>query len=156
MGLGTYIRAVRLPFLTGSLMPVALAAALACYRGLWGGFFYFFITALGVAGLHTGGNLINDYYDSFGSDPINRFATPFSGGSRVIQNGELTAETVRNLAYGCLGLAVACGLILIYYSRPWVALLGLFGLAAATVTREDSVAISAAFRWRTSMIRRSR
>jgi 1,4-dihydroxy-2-naphthoate octaprenyltransferase len=131
MGLGTYIRAVRLPFLTGSLMPVALAAALASYRGLWEGFVYFFLTALGVAGLHTGGNLINDYYDSFGSDPINRCSTPFSGGSRVIQNEELSADTVRNMAYGCLGLGVVCGLVLIYYGRPWVVLLGLFGLAAA-------------------------
>ena len=131
MNLGVFIRAVRLPFLTGSLMPVALVAALACWRGTWGGFYYFFITMLGVAGLHTGGNLINDYYDSFGSDPINRFATPFSGGSRVIQDGELDARAVRNLAYACLGLGVVCGLILIYHGRPWVALLGLFGLAAA-------------------------
>jgi len=125
------MRAVRLPFLTGSLMPVALVAALACWRGAWGGFWYFLLTALGVAGLHTGGNLINDYYDSFGSDPINRFVTPFSGGSRVIQNQELEAETVRNMAYACLGLGVACGLALMYYGRPWVALFGLFGLAAA-------------------------
>ncbi len=131
MRVGVYIRAVRLPFLTGSLMPVALVAALAYWRGAWGGFFYFFLTVLGVAGLHTGGNLINDYYDSFGSDPINRYATPFSGGSRVIQNQELSAQTVRILAYACLGLGVVCGLILIYHGRPWVALLGLFGLAAA-------------------------
>ena len=131
MRIGVFIRAARLPFLTGSLMPVALAGALVTWQGAWEGFFYFFLTALGVVGLHSGGNLINDYYDSFGSDPLNRFATPFSGGSRVIQNGELSAETVRNLAYACLGLGVACGLILMYYGRPWVALLGLFGLAAA-------------------------
>ncbi len=131
MSVGVYLRAVRLPFLTGSLMPVALVAALASFRGHWTGFGYFLLTALGVAGLHTGGNLINDYYDSFGSDPINRFATPYSGGSRVIQNGELSAEAVRNLAYGCLGLAVCCGLALMYYGRPWVALLGLLGLSAA-------------------------
>lgn len=131
MRLGVFIRAARLPFLTGSLMPVALTGALACWRGTWEGFFYFFLTVLGVAGLHTGGNLINDYYDSFGSDPINRFATPFSGGSRVIQNGELSVETVRNLAYACLGLGVICGLVLMTHGRPWVAVLGLSGLAAA-------------------------
>jgi 1,4-dihydroxy-2-naphthoate polyprenyltransferase len=131
MRLGVFIRAARLPFLTGSLMPVVLTAALAEFRGTWEGFFYFFLTILGVAGLHTAGNLINDYYDSFGSDPINRFATPFSGGSRVIQNQELSAETVRNLAYASLALGVACGLVLMYYGRPWVALLGLLGLAAA-------------------------
>jgi 1,4-dihydroxy-2-naphthoate octaprenyltransferase len=112
-------------------MPVALAAALAGWRGTWEGYWYFFLTALGVAGLHTGGNLINDYYDSFGSDPINRFATPFSGGSRVIVNQELSAVFVRNLAYACLGVGVITGLVLVYYGRPWVALLGLFGLAAA-------------------------
>jgi 1,4-dihydroxy-2-naphthoate polyprenyltransferase len=131
MRVGVFIRAARLPFLTGSLMPVALVAALVYWRGAWEGSGYFFLTLLGVAGLHTGGNLINDYYDSFGSDPINRYATPFSGGSRVIQNGELEAATVRNLAYACLGLGAACGLVLMYYGRPWVALLGLFGLAAA-------------------------
>lgn len=131
MRIGVFIRAARLPFLTGSLMPVALAGALAVQQGAGEGFFYFFLTALGVVGLHSGGNLINDYYDSFGSDPINRFATPFSGGSRVIQNGELSAETVKHLAYACLGLGVACGLLLIYHGRTWVALLGLFGLAAA-------------------------
>lgn len=131
MRLLVFIRAARVPFLTGSLMPVALAAALAWWRGAWGGSFYFFLTLLGVAGLHTGGNLINDYYDSFGSDPINRYATPFSGGSRVIQNGEMSQGNVRLLAYICLGLGVVCGLVLIYYGRPWVALLGLFGLAAA-------------------------
>ena len=97
MRIGVFIRAARLPFLTGSLMPVALAGALVTWQGAWEGFFYFFLTALGVVGLHSGGNLINDYYDSFGSDPLNRYATPFSGGSRVIQNGELSAETVRNL-----------------------------------------------------------
>ncbi len=86
MRLGVFIRAARIPFLTGSLMPVVMVAALVCLRGAWEGFWYFLLTILGVAGLHTGGNLINDYYDSFGSDPINKFATPFSGGSRVIPN----------------------------------------------------------------------
>ncbi len=131
MRLGVFIRAARLPFLTGSLMPVALAGALAIYQGRWGGFFYFCLTMLGVAALHTGGNLINDYYDSFGSDPLNRYATPFSGGSRVIQEGEMSAEAVRNLAYLCLGVGVVCGLVLVSSGRPWVAVLGLFGLAAA-------------------------
>ena len=37
-----------------------------------------------------GANLINDYYDSFGSDPLNRHVTPFSGGSRVIQDRQMS------------------------------------------------------------------
>lgn len=131
MRLGVYFRAARLPFLTGSLMPVVLAWALAHWRGASAGFSYVLLTLLGVAGLHLGGNLLNDYYDSFGSDPINVRFTPYSGGSRVIQNQELAAETVRNLGYACLGLGAVCGLALLYYGRPWVALLGLCGAAAA-------------------------
>jgi 1,4-dihydroxy-2-naphthoate octaprenyltransferase len=131
MGIGVYIRAARLPFLTGSLMPVALAAALAWWQTGGGSLGLFFLTVLGVTGLHSGGNLLNDYFDSFGSDPINRRYTPYSGGSRVIQQGELEPETVRHLGYACLGLGVGCGALLIYYGRPGVAVLGLCGLAAA-------------------------
>jgi 1,4-dihydroxy-2-naphthoate polyprenyltransferase len=131
MGIFVYLRASRVPFLTGSLFPVAVATALAYLTDHTWNFRFFGLTALGVAALHLGANLINDYYDSFGSDPLNRNFTPFSGGSRVIQNRELSPESVKILAYLLLGLGVGCGLLLIYLGRPWVALVGLLGLAAA-------------------------
>jgi 1,4-dihydroxy-2-naphthoate octaprenyltransferase len=83
-----------------------------------------------VAALQLGANLLNDYYDSFGSDPLNVHVTPFSAGSRVIQNQELSADTVRTMAYLFLALGVVCGLILVMEGRPWVALLGGLGLLA--------------------------
>ncbi len=126
-----FLRAVRLPFLTGSLFPVTVATALAYLIDRSFNFAFFLLTALGVAALHLGANLINDYYDAFGSDPLNLNFTPFSGGSRVIQNQELSPAAVRNLAYLLLALGVACGLALIYLGRPWVALIGLSGLLAA-------------------------
>ena len=89
------------------------------------------LTALGVAALHCGANLINDYYDSFGSDPLNRHVTPFSGGSRVIQDRQMSPGPVRTMAYVLFALGVGCGLTLIYLGRPWVAVIGLMGLAAA-------------------------
>lgn len=124
------IRALRLPFLTGSLFPVAVATALAYWtqRSWHPGLFL--LTVLGVGALHLGANLLNDYYDSFGSDPRNIYFTPFSGGSRVIQNQEMSAAAVRNLAFFFLGLSAVCGLALIYLGRPWVAFLGVMGLAA--------------------------
>ena len=131
MGIFVYLRASRLPFLTGSLFPVAAATALAYFTDHTWNFLFFGLTILGVAALHLGANLINDYYDSFGSDPLNRNFTPFSGGSRVIQNREMSPGQVKALAYLMLGLGVGCGLILIYLGRPWVALVGLLGLAAA-------------------------
>jgi 1,4-dihydroxy-2-naphthoate octaprenyltransferase len=125
-----YLKAMRLPFLTGCLLPVCAAAALAYQaEGAWN-LPFFLLTALGVAALQIGANLLNDYYDSFGSDPLNVNVTPFSAGSRVIQNGELSADTVRTMAYLFLALGVVCGLVLALKGRPWVALLGGLGLAA--------------------------
>jgi len=125
-----YLKAMRLPFLTGCLLPVIAAAALAYQaEGAWN-LAFFLLTALGVAALQIGANLMNDYYDSFGSDPLNLNVTPFSAGSRVIQNRELSADTVRTMAYLFLALGVVCGLVLAMKGRPWVALLGGLGLAA--------------------------
>jgi 1,4-dihydroxy-2-naphthoate octaprenyltransferase len=131
MGLSVYLRALRLPFLTGSLFPVFAAAALAYFLEHTWNLRLFGLTVLGVAGLHLGANLLNDYYDAFGSDPLNLNVTPFSGGSRVIQNRELSPATVRAMAYLLLALGVGCGLILVYLGRSWVAFIGLLGLGAA-------------------------
>jgi len=92
--LQAYLQALRLPFLTGSLMPVAVAGALAYGEtGTWQPVLLG-LTFLGVAALHSGANLLNDYYDAFGSDPINAHVTPFSGGSRVIQDRGLSPDAV--------------------------------------------------------------
>jgi 1,4-dihydroxy-2-naphthoate octaprenyltransferase len=130
MRLLVYLRALRLPFLTGSLFPVFAAAALAYFLEHTWNLRFLGLTILGVAALHLGANLLNDYYDAFGSDPLNLNFTPFSGGSRVIQNQELSPATVRIMAYLWLTLGVGCGFILIYLGRPWVAGIGLLGLAA--------------------------
>lgn len=139
-----YLRALRLPFLTGSLMPVAVAGALA-YREMGTcSLTRLGLTFLGVAALHSGANLLNDYYDSFGSDPINVHATPFSGGSRVIQEGGLTPATVRFLAFLFLGVGCLCGLSLIFLGRPWVALLGTLGLLAGYLYSAQPVQLMSA------------
>ena len=91
--MNAYLKALRAPFLTGSLVPVIIGAALAIKESEFV-FSYFLVSLIGVAGLHLGANLINDYYDAGGSDPINLRMTPFSGGSRVIQNGEIKPGTV--------------------------------------------------------------
>ena len=131
MGIFVYLRASRLPFLTGSLLPVAAATALAYLTDHAWNFLLFGLTALGVAALQVGANLINDYYDSFGSDPLNRNFTPFSGGSRVIQDGRMSPGQVKTMAYLMFSLGVGCGLVLIFQGRPWVAVIGLLGLGAA-------------------------
>ena len=70
-----FLKALRLPFLAGSIIPVITAAAFAFHRGSFS-LLPLLIAIIGVGALHLGSNCINDYYDSKGSDPINIRLTP--------------------------------------------------------------------------------
>jgi 1,4-dihydroxy-2-naphthoate octaprenyltransferase len=80
---------------------------------------------------HAGVNVLNDYYDHLnGTDAVNTGRLyPYTGGSRFIQNGVLSAR--RTLAFGLLlfALVVAGGLWLIAQSGTglfWIGSAGLF------------------------------
>ena len=124
-----YIKALRAPFLAGSIVPVIIASAYAVFEKQFM-FVPFLITVLGVGALHLGANLINDYYDARGSDPINVHVTPFSGGSRVIQNREITPGVILAMAIGFFGLGLACGIWLALFGRPLALVIGFLGLMA--------------------------
>ncbi len=124
------VRALRLPFLTGSIMPVAVVATWASL-GRQLSWPLVLLTFLGVGFLHLGGNTINDYYDAAGSDAVNRRTTPFSGGSRVIQEGGLSRGVMLAMSLASFGLALLCGLALAWLGRPWVLAVGVAGLAGA-------------------------
>ncbi len=124
-----YVKAMRLPFLTGSLIPVILAAALSFLHGsLYIG--RLVLVLIGVGGLHLGANMINDYYDDPGSDRINLHPTPFSGGSRVIQDKLMDARTVWGMAMGFFVVGTAAGVWLALTGRPFVVVIGLMGFLA--------------------------
>jgi 1,4-dihydroxy-2-naphthoate octaprenyltransferase len=76
---------------------------------------------------HAGINVLNDYYDELnGTDRANTDRVfPFTGGSRFIQNGVLTARAT--LAYGAalVGIVIIAGLWLTSLSAP-----GLIGIGA--------------------------
>jgi len=125
----TYLKALRLPFLAGSIIPLITAAAFAFHRGSFS-LLPLGIAIIGVGALHLGSNLLNDYYDAQGSDPINIRLTPFSGGSRVIQENELQSNTILTLAIVFFSTGIACGLWFTFWGRPYVLLIGLSGLLA--------------------------
>ncbi|MBW2004517.1 MAG: 1,4-dihydroxy-2-naphthoate octaprenyltransferase [Deltaproteobacteria bacterium] len=125
----TYLKALRLPFLAGSIIPVITAAAFAFHRGSFS-LLPLVIAIIGVGALHLGSNLLNDYYDSKGSDPINIKLTPFSGGSRVIQEKELQPNTILALSIVFFSIGIICGLWFTLWGRPYVLLIGLSGLLA--------------------------
>jgi len=136
--LGKYLRLINLlarelraAFLPASAVSVLLGCAWAWHRTgtLNGG--SALSTLLGVLALHAGANTANDYFDHrSGADAGNTgFIHPFSGGSRLIQQGLLTPRAVLGLAGACLALGAAVGIGLALRGGWPVAGLGLAGLA---------------------------
>src|SRR3989339_145725 len=85
-----WLKAIRAPFLTATIIPIALGAVISWAEVNifhWG---YFWLTLAGGMFIHIGVNLSNDYFDHLSrNDWNNQTPTPFSGGSRVIQNGAI-------------------------------------------------------------------
>jgi 1,4-dihydroxy-2-naphthoate octaprenyltransferase len=120
---------MRLPFLTGSVLPVLAAGAYAALDSPVR-FADLALFAAAVACLHLGSNLFNDYFDSDTTDRVNRFRTPFSGGSRIILDGTLSARGVALLAGSLFALAPLLLINRLLTDRP---LLLVFGLAASAI-----------------------
>jgi 1,4-dihydroxy-2-naphthoate octaprenyltransferase len=127
----TVIRVLRAPFFTAVIVPVLLGATIAWREGAFH-VGYFLLTLIGAICVNAGMNLSNDYFDHLsGNDERNRELTPFSGGSRVIQEGIVSPGRV--LAYSVVFyvLSVGVGLYLVF-TRGWVVLaLGLAGVFLA-------------------------
>lgn len=123
--LAVLMEAVRAPFLTATLVPVLVGTALAWRVGPldWtvAG-----LALVGAALFHLGTNTLNDYFDQ-DADAANPTPTPFTGGSRVIQRGLLSARTMLGLSVTCFGAGIAIGLLLAYWTGWDLLWLGLAG-----------------------------
>ncbi len=93
---------------------------------------YMLLTVLLLALLaHSAANVLNDYYDELnGSDKINvSRISPFTGGSRFIQDKILSPTQIRNIAITLFSIAIIGGIILCFLSSPyliWIGILGIF------------------------------
>jgi len=92
--ISVWIRAVRAPFFTASIVPVLIGSVIAYIDlmragglALWS-WTNFWLVLIGAVFSQAGTNLGNDYFDHTSkNDEQNDFSTPFNGGSRIIQNG---------------------------------------------------------------------
>jgi len=122
MKISLWVRALRAPFFQAVIVPVILGTAVAWYET--GTFLpgYFVLSLLGVVFLHAGTNLANDYFDHrSGADAANNAPTPFSGGSRLIQEELIPPGRICAVALLCFALGALVGLAL-GYLRGWVIL----------------------------------
>ncbi|ELR72297.1 NAD(P)H dehydrogenase (quinone) [Fulvivirga imtechensis AK7] len=103
--IATWLKALRLQFYPMTLVAYATGALGAIHLGhsynsliFWIGFFWIFLVEAATV-------LTNDYYD-YRSDKQNKFHSPFTGGSRVLVEKELTFKENRSASLATLILSI--------------------------------------------------
>ena len=111
------------------LLGIAVAAACGYGPHLWMAMATIALALL----MHAAANVLNDYHDALnGADEANAQGLfPFTGGARLIQNGHVTVDDTRQLAYALVLLFVPAGLLLVIKTGVGLMLLGVLGLFSA-------------------------
>jgi len=119
------------------LASAASAGPLALWRAL--------ATLLLACLAHAGGNVLNDYHDARnGADAANRNAlSPFTGGARLIQDGQVTERDTARWALWLLLATSAGGVVLASVSGPGLWLIGAAGLVLAWAYSAPPLALMA-------------
>jgi 1,4-dihydroxy-2-naphthoate octaprenyltransferase len=136
-----WLREIRAPFLVASAVPVIVGSAAGFSAG---GEFHPWLAALALVGtvlLHAAANVANDFFDHrSGNDVANHNLTPFSGGSRVIDEGLLMpAQVIRGAGVlWAAGLGIGSGLAAyldsgFLWALTWAGLLGGYFYSAPPV-----------------------
>lgn len=125
-----WLKAIRVPFFTATIIPVLFGYLLAWHDGSRFVWQNFLLALIGAIFIHAGTNLANDYFDHLANcDESNPTPTPFSGGSRVIQDGLISSRKIlfASLMFFVLGSAI--GLYLNYIcGGNVILLLGIIGV----------------------------
>lgn len=125
-----YFVATRPAFLSVTFVGCLLGLAAAALDGVALDPLKATVTLLFALLAHAGANVVNDYYDAkSGCDAANdERVFPFTGGSRVIQNGVLTLREAGIFGYALLAIVIPAGLWLTAVSAPGLVGIGLAGL----------------------------
>ena len=126
-----YLLATRPPFLSVSLVSALIGVASAYHAGATLSPLTAVISVLFALVAHASANVLNDYYDEMnGTDRLNTERLfPFTGGSRFIQNGVMSAGAMLQFGLALLGATIVAGLWLMSVSGAgllWVGVAGCF------------------------------
>lgn len=125
----TLLAATRPAFLSASVLPVLVSGALVHHLQGNVSVPLLGLAALNIALIHSGANVLNDYFDGLsGNDDNNTTRVfPFSGGSRFIQNSVLTLAETRNLGLALIISGGGLGLGAVWLTGPLLLLIGAVG-----------------------------
>lgn len=129
----TWFQATRPQFFTVIILPIFLGNAIAWYDKKIFSLEYFILSLIAGILCAAAANVLNDYFDHLNqtdilnADPL----TPFAGGSRMIQNGVLTADQTFYYGLVLLSLAILLGIFLIFergLPLLWIGLIGVLSV----------------------------
>ncbi len=125
-----YVAATRPAFLTVTLAGCLIGLATAHLGGQPIDGLKAWLTLFFALVAHAGVNVVNDYHDALnGSDAVNiERLFPFTGGSRFIQNGIISEQSMGLFGHALLAAVIPPGLWLAAQSGPGLLLIGLAGL----------------------------
>ena len=128
--LGQYLKATRPSFLSITLIAYFIGYSINPNIGYSTVGFLGLIVALLA---HAAGNVINDFHDSVnGSDVANiERIYPFTGGSRMIQDGVFTDQQIRDVAIALFCLSILLGISVAYTSSISLIFVGMLGIFLA-------------------------
>jgi len=124
-----WLQEIRASFFTAAIVPILLGTIIAFHETGQINWIYFLLTMIGGILLHAGANVANDYFDHISqNDEINEeFVRPFTGGSRIIQQGLLSPKEVLFGALIFIFLAGVIGIYLTYKIGIVILMLGIIG-----------------------------
>lgn len=113
------IRLGRLQFLSMGLLLNLLGATIAIYAGASFKLHLFVLGQIVITFTQLMTHYANEYYD-LEADRANQTPTNWSGGSRVLVNGEISPNIALNIAIGCATVAVIANIILSFIVFPHI------------------------------------
>jgi 1,4-dihydroxy-2-naphthoate octaprenyltransferase len=112
--LRAWIRASRPPFYVATLIPLTIGWILGSKGGTWKPLLFLLVNLASFA-VHMATNLMNDYFDYVqGAD-----AGQAIGGSRVLQDGQISLDVLRKAIILLYGLATLVGMYIVIGLNLW-------------------------------------
>lgn len=126
-----WMRVLGPPFIALTVVLTALGTAIAFSEGYFN-LVLFLSVMLAAFCIHFGASCLNDYFDHLGgSDNVNVAVTPYSGGSRVIQENLLKPRTLLRASIYLFSVGAIIG-VLLSILRGWpILILGMIGMFLA-------------------------
>ncbi|MCK5304026.1 MAG: prenyltransferase [Candidatus Heimdallarchaeota archaeon] len=102
-------KGIRLPFISVTVLAVVVGTAVAYYEDKSFDWLIFLLAVIGIIAFNACVDLMNDFFDHLsGNDEVNEKLTPFSGGSRMIQNKLFS--TARTLMGAIVSFLITLGI----------------------------------------------